>query len=74
MATKDKMLMGAGKLTAALQVTDSCIANVMKDKARVENAAMIAEMAEDKRLIEAAAKEEHVRLGANPPLRQFTWL
>ena len=80
MAARDKMLTVAffGKMTAALQVTDTDVASemkaTMKAEMRVALAAMKAEMAEGMRLIEAAAREEHVRLGANPPVRLYAWI
>ena len=91
MAARDKMLTSwvFGKMTAALQVTDTCIADQMKAKFKAEMKAKIkaemrlvlaemqakiADIAEDRRLVEAAAREEHVRLGANPPLRLYAWI
>ena len=99
MAARDKMLakVFCGKMTAALQVTDTHIADKMKAnfkaemkakfkaemKAKIkaemrlvlaEMQAKIAEIAEDRRLVEAAAREEHVILGANPPLRLYAWI
>ena len=89
MAAVDKMAnmdMMPLKMIAALQVTDTDVASKMKAnfkakmkaeikaERRVARAELQAEIAENKRLIEAAVREEHVRLGANPPLRFYAWI
>ena len=77
MAAVDKMAnmdMMPLKMIAALQVTDTDVANKMKANFKAKMKAEIKEKAENKRLIEAAAREEHLRLGANPPLRFYAWI
>jgi len=77
MAAVDKMAnidMMQLKMTAALQATDTDVASKMKANFKAKMKAEIKEKAENKRLIEAAAREEHLRLGANPPLRFYAWI
>ena len=77
MAAVDKMAnidMMQLKMTAALQATDTDVASKMKANFKAKMKAEIKEKAENKRLIAAAAREEHLRLGANPPLRFYAWI